>query len=83
MSKTRSSDEIMEARNLLVELLEVMPRFSTFGDDNHKLINDELAVLRGHWIEIHGDLNQVDEWRKGISDEWLQDRKDDLKNFSK
>lgn len=85
-----TEEEIQKAIEVLSKLKTSMPRFSAFGDDNHKMIDLEVQVLKGELRESdfydHGDmiassLLDVLEWKKGENKEWFDCRLDDLNNF--
>lgn len=83
----RSQQEINEAIEVLTSLRKVMPQKSFFGDDNHITIDSQIGALSGTITNFDRYTNwdlleDIVAWMNGEEREWLQDAKDDLKNFS-
>jgi hypothetical protein len=83
MRIVRKNDEaIEEAIQLLLKLREKLPRTSFFGDDNHKVIDLQIKVLKREIKEseiwsygdsIASQLLDVFEWKRGEKNEWFDD----------
>lgn len=76
----RSQNEIQEAIEVLNKLRKVMPAYDAFGENNHKLIDEELRILDESSKPVeYGDLSAVSDWLNGQHNEWLEDRQCDLR----
>lgn len=78
----KTDDQKQEVIDLLLKLKEKLPATSFFGDDNHKIIDLQIKVLKGEIVESHiwsyGDsiasqLLDVIEWMRGEKDDWYTD----------
>lgn len=85
MNKTEQQKK--EVIELLLKLKEKLPATSFFGDDNHKMIDLQILVLKEEIVErniwSYGDsmassLLDVIEWMRGEKDDWLDDLKSEF-----
>jgi hypothetical protein len=88
MALTRKTDkQKQEVIDLLLKLKEKLPVTNFFGDDNHKVIDLQIKVLKDEISEgqiwsygdsIASQLLDVFEWMRGEKDDWLDDLKSEF-----
>lgn len=79
---TKTDAEKQEVIDLLLKLREKLPATSFFGDDNHKVIDLQIKLLKGEIVESHiwsydnstaSQLLDVIEWMRGENKDWYND----------